>query len=152
MAYDRRTGLPDLDALVEVHRAAQRDLEERMAVGAAEGVVAAARQAELAGEQVGARRRLAAARGLLTRTRRDGAADLIATAVARVEEASAEFDAVSARVIDEMHELVTARSDRLGEVFAGMRRSWAAGDAVIEALGVPARSAGSGAEADRGAQ
>lgn len=134
MTSRRRTGLPDVDPLIEVREAAQQTLNGTMAVGAAEGVIAEVRQAELVAEQLAARRRLAAARGLLTRARRDGGAARIAAAAARVDAAQAEFDAVSRRVIDEMVQLMNARNENLDQMFAGMRAAWAAGDAVTDAF------------------
>jgi hypothetical protein len=60
---------------VENERQAQDHLAETFAVNAAEGVVYDARFAELQAQGEAAHRRLAAAKGLLTKARKDGSAD-----------------------------------------------------------------------------
>lgn len=152
MTSRRRTGLPDVDPLIEVHEVAQAALDGTMVVGAAEGVIAGVRQVELAGEQQAARRRLAAARGRLTRARRDGSAARIAAAAARVDAANAEFDAISERVIAEMFKLVRARHEHLDQLFTEIDRSWTAGAAVLDALAHPAEPGrpGNGEDAGQG--
>ena len=73
-------------------------LHEMMAVSAAEGTVASAGMAELKAAQDLAWRRHNAAKGLVTRARKDGSAEKIAAAVARERQAYAEFDRISGEV------------------------------------------------------
>ena len=80
-------------------------LHEMMAVGEAERTVADARMADLKAAQDAARRCHIAAKGLVTRARKDGSAEKIAAAVKREREAYTEFMAVSDAAIDEMFTL-----------------------------------------------
>ncbi len=88
-------------------------LHEMMAVGEAERTVADARMADLKAAQDAARRSHIAAKGLVTRARKDGSAEKIAAAVKREREAYTEFMAVSDAAIDEMFVINRAGLDRL---------------------------------------
>jgi len=137
---DRRTGLPDVDPLIDVAEAEQARLDATIVVGQAEGVVAKVRQDDLLALQKAAYRRLSAAKGRLTRACKDGSAEKIAAARAQVEAANAEADAISDDAIEQLHDLSRARWEQLGDTMQQMRRSWDAGAAVIDALSRPGPS------------
>ncbi len=90
-------GQPGLDALIAVRDARDALLRETIAAGEAERVVNSARMAELTATSKAAVRRHRAAKGLLTRARKDGSAQKIAAAAAREREASAE----AGRILEE---------------------------------------------------
>ena len=137
MTRDRRTGLPHVDPLIDIAEAEQGRLDAAIVVGQAEGVVATVRQDDLVALQKAAYRRLSAAKGRLTRARKDGHAEKIAAAAARVQAARAEADAISDDAIAQLHDLSQARLEQLGDTMQQMRRSWDAGAAVIDALAHP---------------
>lgn len=139
MTSSRRTGIPEVDALIDTREAEQRTLDELIVVNGAEGAVATARSADLLAEQAAARRRWAAAKGLLTKAQKDGGAAKIAAARERRDRACAEFERISDAAIAEMQQINGARLDSLGETMTQMRRSWDAGSAVIDALAPPTR-------------
>ena len=87
-----------------------------MAIGGAERTVADVRMADLKAAQDAARHRHIAAKGMVTRSRKDGSAEKIAAAVERERQAYLEFMAVSDDSIDEMFALNRAGLDRLGEL------------------------------------
>lgn len=108
-------------------------LHEMMAVGEAERSVADVRIADLKAAQEAARRRYIAAKGLVTRARKDGNAEKIATAVTRERQAYANFIAVSDASIDEMFVINGAGLERLGDLLEQVDRAWDAdADAVRE--------------------
>ena len=102
--------------------------------GDAEATVSAVRGSELAAQQKAASRRWSAAKGRLTRAQKDGDAVKIAAARTRFDAAYAEFDAISGKVIAELHGIAGASLDRAGGQLDQMKRSAAAGDAVLDAL------------------
>jgi hypothetical protein len=87
-------GQPGLEELIAAADARDAKLRETIAVGEAERVVGSARMAELTTIWRAAVRRHRAAKGLLTRARKDGSADKIAAAAARERAASAEADRI----------------------------------------------------------
>jgi hypothetical protein len=109
----------------------QRQLDELMAVSQAEGVVTSARQLDLVAAEKSARRRLSAARGLLTRARKDGSAARIAAAAQRVADADAEWERISDAGIAGMSQISRARLDNLGGLLDQVGRTW---DAQAEAM------------------
>jgi hypothetical protein len=109
-------------------------LHEMMTVGAAERTVAELRMADLKAAQDAARRRHIAAKGLVTRARKDGSAQKIAAAVERERQAYAEFMAVSDASIGEMFTLNRAGLDRLGELNDQIGRTWAADSAALDEI------------------
>jgi hypothetical protein len=118
-------------------RESDRDAErarlyEMMTVGAAERTVADVRMADLKATQDRAWRRHVAAKGVVTRARRDGSAEKIAAAVERERQAYAEFMAVSDASIDEMFTLNRAGLDRFGELNDQIGRTWAADAAALD--------------------
>ena len=137
MNPNRRAGLPDVDPLIDIAEAEQTRLDNAIVVSRAEGVVTEVRQVELVALQAAAWRRLSAAKGRLTRARKDGSAEKIAAAARRVDTAYAEACAVSDDAIEQMQALSSARLDQLGDTMQQMRRSWDAGSAVIDALSRP---------------
>lgn len=108
-------------------------LHEMMAVGEAERSVADVRIADLKAAQEAARQRYIAVKGLVTRARKDGNAEKIATAVTRERQAYANFIAVSDASIDEMFVINGAGLERLGDLLEQVDRAWDAdADAVRE--------------------
>lgn len=116
------------------YEAEQRRFNDLAVVGNAEGVVTAARMAELAAAQQSAYRRVSAAKGRLTRAQREGDAAKITAARQRVTQAHAEFDRISDAVIAEMFALQRVRLDHTGALLDQMRRTWDAGHDIREAL------------------
>ena len=119
-------------------------LHEMMAISEAERAVADARMAELKAAQDLAWHRHNAAKGRITRARKDGSAAKIAAAVERERAAYAEFDRISGEVIEEMFEINSARMSALGELNDQMSRAWA------EDAAAPNRIMGRNAEAGHG--
>lgn len=147
MTDSRRTGIPEVDSLIDTREAEQRTLDELIVVNEAEGTVTAARSADLLAQQTAARRRWAAAKGLLTKTQKEGGAAKIAAARKRCDRAYTEFERISDAAIAQMQQINVARLDSLGATMSQMRRSWDAGSAVIDALAHPApREPGSGGD------
>jgi hypothetical protein len=108
-------------------------LHEMMAVGEAERTVADARMADLKAAQDAVRRCHIAAKGLVTRARKDGSAEKIAAAVKREREAYTEFMAVSDAAIDEMFTLNRAGLDRLADLLGQIGPTWGVADRRLEA-------------------
>lgn len=81
----RRTGLPDVDALLDRANADQAKLNDLMAVSSAERTVMDARADGIAAAQKAARRKASAAENRVTRAREDGGALEIAAAQAEYE-------------------------------------------------------------------
>lgn len=121
------------------YQAEQRRFHELDAAGRAESAIEADRMVELAGQQQTALRRLAAARGRLTRAQRECDATKVTAAEQRVTKAYAEFNRLNDAVIAEMFAIRHARLDRLGAVLDQMRRTWHAGHEIREALTAPPR-------------
>jgi hypothetical protein len=132
----RRTGLPDDDALIEAADQEQAKFDDAVAVSQAEGVVTTLRQTELHEQQQAAYRRVAAAKGRLTRAQKDGDGSVakIEAARQRLDAAYAAFDRISEDNITEMQSLVGQRLQGLGGLLEQMGRSSAASTAVTEAL------------------
>jgi hypothetical protein len=99
-------------------------LHELMAVGEAERAVADAWMADLKAAQDAARRRHIAAKGLVTRARKDGSAEKIAAAVGRERQAYTDFMAVSDASIDKMFVINRAALERLGELNQQIGITW----------------------------
>ncbi len=130
----RRTGLPDVDALIEAADQEQAKFDDAVAVSQAEGVATILRQTELHEQQQAAYRRLAAAKGRLTRAQKDGSAAKIEAARHRLDAAYAAFDRISEDNITELQSLVGQRLQGLGGLLEQMGRSSAASAAVTEAF------------------
>ena len=111
MTRSEPTGIPEVDALIPVHDAHRDQLNQMIAVSAAERTVADARQADLIQQQKAARQRWAAAKGQLTRARKDGNADKVAAASQRADDAYRAFLAISDAAIDEQQQILGARLD-----------------------------------------
>jgi hypothetical protein len=137
MPEPRRTGLPDIDALVEVREREQAKLDEHFVVSTAEGTVANLRHQELAAQAAAARRRLSAAKGLLTKARKDGSAAKLVAGRQRADAASAEFDRIWRANLTEMQSLLAERLQAQDELLEQMGRSWDDGAAVTDALARP---------------
>ncbi len=124
------------------HANAERaQLHEMMTVNEAERTVAEARMADLKAAQDRAWRRHIAAKGLVTRARKDGSAEKIAAAAERERQAYTEFMAVSDASIGEMFVINGAGLNRLAELNEQIGRTWDA-DAVAldEVLGKDAKA------------
>jgi alkylated DNA nucleotide flippase Atl1 len=118
----------------EDQAAARGKLHELMALGEAERTVADVRMADLKAEQDAAWRRHIAAKGGVTRARKDGSAEKIAAAVKREREAYGEFMAVSDASISEMFALNRAGLDRLGELLDHLGPAWDADAAALREI------------------
>jgi len=130
----QRADRPEVDALRDKHRQAREELDGVIVVTEAENTIASARQTELVTTQQAAWRRWVAAKGLLTKARKDGSADKIAAARRRVDAASAEFDRTADAVVAEMQQHNRARLERLGQVLDRRSPAWEADCAVTDAL------------------
>lgn len=146
MTDGERTGIPVVDALIDIADRERDEFWSLAAVSDAEATVARARQNELAEQQTAANRRLSAARGRLTKAKNAGDPAKIAAARKRYDAAYSEFQAISDAVITEMHGIVGAGLEHSGQMLEQMRRTWDAGDAVIDALATPARPGPAGSE------
>jgi hypothetical protein len=91
------------------------------------------RMADLEAAQDAARHRHIAAKGMVTRARKDGSADKIAAAVRREREAYGEFMAVSDASIGEMLALNRAGLDRL-ELLDQIGPAWDADAGVLREI------------------
>jgi len=138
MTQSQPTGIPEIDGLISVHDARRDQLNQMVAVSAAERTVADVRQADLIQRQKAARGRWAAAKGQLTRARNDGDMDKIAAASQRADDAYREFLAISDASIDEQLQILGARLDANGALLEQVGQTWDAGSAVITALAQPA--------------
>lgn len=105
MPEPHRTGLPDVDALIEVQEREQAKLDEHLVISKAEGTVANLRRQP----PTAAGGRLSAAKGLLTKAQKDGGVARIVAARQRVDAAYAEFDRTSRANITEMQSLLDER-------------------------------------------
>lgn len=137
MTDPENTGPPEVDALIVAHAAERDQLNRMIAVSEAESAVATARVHDLAEQQLAARRRWSAAKGLVSKARRDGSAAKIAAARERCDRAYSEFTQLSDAVIAETLRINEARLDELGTTVTQMRWTWDAGAAVIDALKPP---------------
>jgi hypothetical protein len=137
MTEPGNTGIPEVDALVVAHDAERDQLNRMIAVSGAESAVATARVRNLAEQQLAARRRWSAAKGRVSKARRDGSAAKIAAAHERCDRAYAEFARLSDAAIAETLRINDARLDELGTTMTQMRRTWDAGSAVVDALKPP---------------
>lgn len=137
MTDGERTGIPGVDALIDIADRERDEYWSLAAVSDAERTVARARQDELVDQQNAANRRLSAAEGRLTRAKKVGDPAKIVAARERYDAAYSEFQAISDAVIAEMHGIVGAGLERSGQMLEQMRRTWSAGDAVIDALAAP---------------
>ncbi|WP_280490342.1 hypothetical protein [Nocardia carnea] len=146
MADGERTGIPVVDALIDIADRERDEFWSLAAVSDAEGTVARARQNELVDRQTAANRRLSAARGRLTRAQNAGDPAKIVAARKRYDAVYSEFQAISDAVIAEMHGIVGAGLEHSGQMLEQMRRTWTAGDAVIDALTAPTRPGPAGTE------
>jgi hypothetical protein len=137
MPESRHSGLPDVDALIQVQEREQARLDERFVISKAKGMVANLRHQELTAQAAAAGRRMSAAKGLLTKAQRDGSAAKIAAARRRADAAYAELDWISRADIAEMQSLLEERLKAQDELLEQLGRSWAAGAAVTDALARP---------------
>jgi hypothetical protein len=123
--------------LREVAAAEQVRLNEIIVVAEAESTVGGTRIADLAAACQGARRRVSAARGRLSRAQRDGNAEKIAAARAHLAAVDAECDRLSTAAITEMQEITRAQLDRIGAMTDQMGVTWDAQAAVTDTYGHP---------------
>jgi hypothetical protein len=112
-------------------------LHDLMAVSEAERAVADVRMADLAAAQTAAWRRHRAAKGLVTRAVKDGAADKIAAAQERERRAYAEAQEIADAGISEMFVINAAGLDRLGELLGQTGRAWEADAAALDEIAGP---------------
>lgn len=122
------------DRLDAIARAEHVKFTEMAVVDSAESVVRVSRVEELAAAQRAAWRRVTAARGRLTRARKDGSAEMIAAAAQRLDDRQREAEQLADTVIAEMQHLIGGGLDNNGAMLTQMRRAWDAQDAVIDNL------------------
>lgn len=130
-------GVPGLGTLMDASDAERHALRNMMAAADAESAILTAQMAGLTAREQRARRREAAAKGLVTRARKDGSAEKIAAAVANYDKARAEADAEIGACLDQMHQVTRAGIASLGTVLDQELRASEAGNAVIRALCQP---------------
>jgi hypothetical protein len=108
-------------------------LAEEQVLTDAENTVAHSRVHDLAEQSAKAYRRIAAARGRVTRALKDGDADTIAAAHAHLAKVQREFEEISHANLREMNALNGAALDRVGGTLDAMRESWEADGRVWDA-------------------
>jgi hypothetical protein len=116
----------------QVADAEKTRFDELAVVTTAEGVVRSSRITELAEQQKAAYRRVSAARGRLTRARKDGDAEKIAAAARRLRELHAEADQITDTGIREAQHLISSELDNTGALIDQMRHTWDARAAVTD--------------------
>lgn len=123
----------------------QTKLNDLIVVAEAESVVTTSRHSELQELTQAARRRVTAAKGQLTRARRDGNAGKIAAARVRLDTAEADWERVTDAAMEEIQATIRAKLDGLSAMNAQIDVSWAAQAAVTDTYrrppGSPDRSA-----------
>ena len=111
---------------------ARAKLGQVMVIAAAEGTVTSARMADLVDAPRAARARWAAAKGRVTRARKDGGADKIAAAIDQENAAYQEYDRIGREAVEEMLALNACGLDNLGEILAHMTRAWEQDAAALD--------------------
>jgi hypothetical protein len=132
----------DREQLEAIAAAEEAKFGELAVVTTAEGVVRSSRIAELSARQKAAYRRVSAARGRLTRARRDGSAEKIAAVTRRLRELSIEADRIADASIRESQLLISGGLDNTGALLDQMGRAWTARDAVTDTYRTPPRPTG----------
>ncbi len=122
------------DRLDAIARAEHVKFTELAVVASAESVVRISRVEELAAAQRTAWRRVTAARGQLTRARKDGSADRIAVAARRLDDRQREAEQLADTGIAEMQHLIGGGLDNNGAMLTQIRRTWDAQHAVLDNL------------------
>jgi G:T/U-mismatch repair DNA glycosylase len=115
--------IPGSDALIAAREAQHDQLNLMTAIGSADSAVAAARVQDWADQQRTAQRRWRAAKGSLTKARRDGSATAIAAARERCGRAYAEFVRLSEAAIAETLQNNHARLEELGATMRQARHT-----------------------------
>lgn len=133
----RRTGLPDVDALLDRADTEQAKLNDLMAVSSAESAVMDARAADLAAVQKAARRKISAAEDRVTRAQEDGGAGEITAAQVEYEAARRETRQIQAAGIREMLAILNHRKENFGAVQDQLGLTWDAAADVTRALNWP---------------
>jgi phage protein D len=121
----------------QVADAEKTRFDELAVVTTAEGVVRSSRITELAEQQKAAYRRVSAARGRLTRARKDGDAEKIAAAARRLRELHAEADRITDTGIREAQHLISSELDNTGALIDQMGHTWDARAAVTDTYRTP---------------
>jgi hypothetical protein len=112
--------------------AEQAKLNELMVITSAESVPRTSRIAELMEEQKKANRRVSAARGRLTRARKDGSAEKIGAAARQLRELEGEAWRIGDEAIRQSQEMMSGGLANTGAVLDQMGRAWEAQAAVTE--------------------
>jgi len=136
------------EQLRAVEAAEQATLNSLIVVIEAESVVAGARFADLDAASKAARRRLSAARGRLTRARRDGSAKKITEAQAALRDADAEAERIAEAALAEMQQLIRGKLDSLGAMTTQIGVAWDAQAAVTDTYRHPPVPQATPAEGD----
>jgi len=129
-----RTGIPEVDSLIDAADRARIEGWNLAVVGTAESTVADARLSDIAGHQKAARQRWATAQNRLAEARKIGDKSEIAAAHRHETAAYREFDAISQGVIAEAFGIVAASTEGLGRQLDQLQLTDAAEAAVLAAL------------------
>lgn len=128
---------PDREQLHAIAAAEQAKFGELAVVTTAESIVRNSRITELVAQQKAAYRRVPAARGRLTRARKDGDAEKIAVAARRLRELQAEADRIADAGIREAQHLISGGLESTDTLLDQMGRTWDARAAVIDTYRTP---------------
>lgn len=128
---------PDPEPLRVIAAAEEARFHALAAVTEADSAVRTARVTELAAAQKAAYRRVTAAKGRLTRARRDGHAAAIAAAAQRLQELQTEADRIADAGIDESLRINSGGLDHLGALIGQMKQVSQAHDAVTATYADP---------------
>ncbi|MEU7802610.1 hypothetical protein AB0B10_25460 [Micromonospora arborensis] len=124
----------DLEQLRADAEAKRARLAEEQVLTSAENHVAHSRVAELAEQCAKAYRRIAAARGRVTRALKDGDSAKIEAAHAHLAKVQREFEEISDANLAEGFSHNSASLNRVGRVLDAMSESWAADAEVTDVM------------------
>ncbi|MFI6318789.1 hypothetical protein ACIBG8_14775 [Nonomuraea sp. NPDC050556] len=130
----RRTGQPEVDALLDRADAANQAVNEIVTINQAEGIVSGVRVADLVSEHQALHERYEQAEAELTAATAAGDPARIASARHARDAASASCDRVGRALRREMAGLAEAGFERTGALLAQVRTAWSAEDAARDAL------------------
>ncbi|MCX4097779.1 hypothetical protein [Nocardia sp. alder85J] len=128
------TGIPAVDALIEVAGREYSQFWALASVSDAEGTVSKVRGTDLTEQQAAARRRGSAAKRRLTWVQKDGERGEDRRSLQALRCCVRRVRPDLRVVIQELRGVVAAGLDRNDQMLGRMRRSWDAGSVVIDAL------------------
>ncbi|MFF0869952.1 hypothetical protein ACFYUV_49940 [Nonomuraea sp. NPDC003560] len=130
----RRTGQPEVDALLDQADAAHQAVAEIVTITHAERIVSQAWLAELAAEHEALHERYQQAEAKLAAASAAGDPDQVVSARRARDQASADCDRVGRVLREEMAGLAEAGFERNGALLGQVRSAWRAEDAARAAL------------------